>query len=57
MLALAGLVAAYAAMGALIQLRNLPSIVVTLGMSFVWLGLAVLVLPTPAARRRTGSGR
>lgn len=46
-LALAGLVAAYAAMGALIHLRDLPSIVVTLGMSFVWMGLAVLVLPTP----------
>jgi ribose transport system permease protein len=46
-LALAGLVAAYGAMGALIHLRQLPSIVVTLGMSFVWLGLAVLVLPTP----------
>jgi ribose transport system permease protein len=45
--ALAALVAAYGAMGALIHLRQLPSIVVTLGMSFVWLGLAVLVLPTP----------
>lgn len=37
----------YALLGALIYLRNLPSIVVTLGMSFVWAGLAVLVLPTP----------
>ena len=46
-LALAGLIAAYAGLGALIHMRNLPSIVVTLGMSFVWLGLAVLVLPTP----------
>ena len=45
--ALAGLIAAYGALGALIHLRNLPSIVVTLGMSFVWLGLAVLILPTP----------
>lgn len=45
--ALAGLIALYAALGALIHLRNLPSIVVTLGMSFVWLGLAILVLPTP----------
>jgi ribose transport system permease protein len=44
---LAGGVATYAAVGALIHLRNLPSIVVTLGMSFVWLGLAVLVLPSP----------
>jgi ribose transport system permease protein len=49
-LALVGLVAAYAGMGALIELRRLPSIVVTLGMSFVWLGLAVLVLPTPGGK-------
>jgi ribose transport system permease protein len=37
----------YAGLGALIHLRNLPSIVVTLGMSFVWQGLAILVLPQP----------
>ena len=48
--ALAGLIVAYAGLGALIHLRNLPSIVVTLGMSFVWLGLAVLVLPTPGGK-------
>jgi ribose transport system permease protein len=40
----------YVLLGALIHLRDLPSIVVTLGMSFVWLGLAVLVLPTPGGR-------
>lgn len=40
-------IAAYAAIGAVIHLRNLPSIVVTLGMSFVWTGLAVLLLPAP----------
>ena len=50
LLALAVLVAAYAAMGALIEIRQLPSIVVTLGMSFVWLGLAVMVLPTPGGK-------
>lgn len=44
---LAGCIAVYAALGALIHLRNLPSIVVTLGMSFVWTGCAVLLLPTP----------
>jgi ribose/xylose/arabinose/galactoside ABC-type transport system permease subunit len=38
---------AYALMGALIHLRQLPSIVVTLGASFVWLGLALMVLPVP----------
>lgn len=37
----------YAGLGALIHLRNLPSIVVTLGMSFVWQGLAILLLPKP----------
>jgi ribose transport system permease protein len=40
-------IAVYAALGAIIYLRNLPSIVVTLGMSFVWGGLAVLLLPSP----------
>ena len=44
----------YAALGAIIQWRNLPSIVVTLGMSFVWQGLAILVLPKPGGRRPTG---
>jgi ribose transport system permease protein len=47
---LAGCVAAYAALGALIHLRNLPSIVVTLGMSFVWQGLAILLLPQPGGK-------
>ena len=46
-LILAGCVLAYALLGALIHLRNLPSIVVTLGMFFVWQGLAILVLPKP----------
>lgn len=45
--ALGACILAYGALGALIHLRNLPSIVVTLGMSFVWAGAAVLVLPTP----------
>ena len=40
-------IAVYAAVGALIELRRLPSIVVTLGLSFVWAGLAVTLLPTP----------
>lgn len=46
-LILAATVAVYAALGVVIYLRNLPSIVVTLGMSFVWGGLAVLLLPSP----------
>ncbi|WP_442581621.1 ABC transporter permease [Mesorhizobium sp. ASY16-5R] len=48
--ALAAGIVLYALVGALIHLRNLPSIVVTLGMSFVWLGLAILVLPTPGGK-------
>lgn len=43
-------VGVYAGLGALIYLRNLPSIVVTLGMSFVWQGLAILVLPKPGGK-------
>ncbi len=46
-LVLLGCIGVYAALGALIYLRNLPSIVVTLGMSFVWQGLAILLLPKP----------
>ncbi len=49
-LILAAAIAAYAALGALIHLRNLPSIVVTLGMSFVWGGFAVLLLPSPGGQ-------
>ncbi|MDT1061393.1 ABC transporter permease [Paracoccus sp. CPCC 101403] len=44
---LVGCVLAYAALGALIEIRQLPAIVVTLGMSFVWGGAAVLILPSP----------
>jgi len=44
------LIAAYGAIGALIHVRNLPSIVVTLGLSFVWLGIAVLILPSPGGK-------
>ena len=50
-LALVGCVVAYGAVGALIHVRRLPSIVVTLGMSFVWLGLAITLLPTPGGSR------
>ena len=47
LLILMSAIAGYAVLGALIEARAIPSIVVTLGMSFVWLGLALLVLPTP----------
>ncbi len=47
---LLGSIGVYALLGALIYLRNLPSIVVTLGMSFVWQGLSILVLPKPGGK-------
>ncbi len=43
----AGVVGAYALQASIIHLRQIPSIIVTLGTSFVWLGLALLVLPVP----------
>lgn len=46
----AALIAAYGAVGLLIQVRQLPSIIVTLGLSFLWLGTAVLVLPSPGGQ-------
>ena len=42
-----GIVAAYALQGALIHVRRIPSIIVTLGSSFIWSGLALLILPIP----------
>jgi ribose transport system permease protein len=48
--ALLGGIAVYALIGAVIHLRNVPSIVVTLGMLFVWQGLAILVLPKPGGK-------
>lgn len=47
---LLGGIAVYAGIGALIHLRRLPSIVVTLGMSFVWQGAAILLLPKPGGK-------
>jgi ribose transport system permease protein len=47
---LIGCIALYALLGMLIYTGNLPSIVVTLGMSFVWQGLAILLLPKPGGK-------
>jgi ribose transport system permease protein len=47
---LAAAVVVYGLMGAVIYLRNVPSIVVTLGMLFVWQGVAILVLPKPGGK-------
>ncbi|MBV9734151.1 MAG: ABC transporter permease [Verrucomicrobia bacterium] len=52
-LVLLGAIGVYALLGAVIYLRNVPSIVVTLGMSFVWQGLAILVLPRPGGKAPT----
>ena len=49
-LALVACVLTYGLVGALIHVRNLPSIVVTLGLSFVWLGIAVMILPAPGGK-------
>ncbi len=48
--ALVALIGVYALAGALVEWRKLPSIVVTLGLSFVWLGCAVLLLPVPGGK-------
>ncbi|GIT78782.1 ABC transporter permease [Leifsonia sp. LS1] len=44
---LAGVPAVYAVLAVIVQKRGVPSIIVTLGMSFVWLGLGLQLLPTP----------
>lgn len=40
-------IGAYALMGALIHIREIPAIVVTLGAQFIWLGIALIISPTP----------
>ena len=42
-----GLLIGYALLGALIQVRRIPAIVVTLGASFIWSGVAYTLQPTP----------
>ncbi|MEY8831216.1 ABC transporter permease [Sedimentitalea sp. XS_ASV28] len=44
---LLALILSYALLGAMIHAFELPAIVVTLGMSFVWGGLALFILPSP----------
>jgi len=46
-LAVIGCVLIYPVMGLVIYERRAPAIVVTLGASFVWLGAALLLLPSP----------
>jgi ribose transport system ATP-binding protein len=47
LLSFVGGLVAYCALGALIQLRKIPAIVVTLGASFIWSGVAYTLQPTP----------
>ncbi|MBV9276286.1 MAG: hypothetical protein JO333_20495, partial [Verrucomicrobia bacterium] len=42
--------AGYGLMGALIYLRNIPSVVVTMGMSFVWIGIGYTLQPGPGGQ-------
>ncbi|HET6438187.1 MAG TPA: ATP-binding cassette domain-containing protein [Anaeromyxobacter sp.] len=47
LLALAAAVLAYAGMGALILVRSIPAVIVTMGMSFVWTGLGLTLQDSP----------
>jgi ribose transport system ATP-binding protein len=43
-------VVSYGLMGALIYLRNIPSVIVTMGMSFVWVGIGYTLQPSPGGQ-------
>ena len=43
-------IAIYGAMGALIYLRNIPAVIVTMGMSFVWTGIGYTLQDTPGGQ-------
>lgn len=47
LLCFAGILVVYMLIGAFLYLRKLPSIVVTIGMSFIWTGLATTIQPSP----------
>lgn len=40
----------YMALAALIKIRQIPAIVVTMGAQFVWYGLALIICPTPGGK-------
>ena len=44
----------YAVIGALIERRRIPAIVVTLGAIFIWLGCGYTLQPTPGGMARIG---
>ena len=47
---LVGSIVVYGAMGALIYLRNIPAVIVTMGMSFVWTGIGYSLQDTPGGQ-------
>lgn len=49
-LALAAAVLGYALLAALVELRSVPSLIATLGASFIWLGLGLFALPLPGGQ-------
>jgi ribose/xylose/arabinose/galactoside ABC-type transport system permease subunit len=44
---LVAMVLAYVSMGAIVEFFHVPAIVVTLGASFIWLGVGLTIQPTP----------
>ncbi|MEJ8473806.1 ATP-binding cassette domain-containing protein [Roseibium sp. H3510] len=46
-LAIVAAIAGYSCLGGLIQARKIPAIVVTLGASFIWIGIGYSLQPTP----------
>jgi ribose transport system ATP-binding protein len=46
-LAIVAVIGAYALIGAIVQSRKIPAIVVTLGASFIWSGIGYSIQPTP----------
>lgn len=49
----AGIVASYGVLAVVVQKWSVPSIIITLGMSFVWLGIGLQILPTPGGQTPT----
>ena len=50
LMALIGLVLAYSCMGLLVYYKDVPPIIVTLGMSFVWTGIGYVIQPSPGGK-------
>jgi ribose transport system permease protein len=50
LLVLVGLIAGYCLLAILVQLRGVPSLISSLGASFIWLGLGLFILPTPGGK-------